>query len=925
MLNISKPLSASQAQTYHAKEFTSAEQNYWQQKGATLGEWHGELARKFGLAGAVSADDFARLAQGQHPVTGDQLVSHRVVHEYQSPDGKIISPVEHRAGWDATFSAPKSVSLTALVGHEDRVREAHREAVNFALSELERYTQARIGGNHPAETTGKFVAATFEHDTARPVDGYAAPQLHTHAVIFNMTERDDGTMRALQPRSLFESQQFATAVYQSSLTFRLSQLGYELETGRSGAPEIKGFSREYLDASSPRSQQIREYMEKNGYEGHEAAQIAAHSTRDNKQILSQQEVLSAHQKLADQYENQAEQVVSTAKERSQLPEFLESVSDRNARAQEAVSYARDRSFEREAVTDERLLFRDALRRGMGVVTYPEIRSVFENRVHQREFQLVSNDRHDTARQFTTSKTIEAEKAVIEHMISGQDTSQQIMPIQEAVQLTDSQPKLNAAQRKAAEQILTSSDQIQGIQGVAGSGKSSVLDSIRQGAETHGFAVEGFAPTSRAAQQLRDSGISAGTLQGFLAQGGREELAGDSTRKHLYMLDESSLASTRQMRDFVERLGPHDKVLLVGDTRQHLGVDAGKPFEQLQQAGMHTAQLDQIIRQKDPELLKAVEHLSRHETALGIAILRQHGSITQIAGPQQRFEAIAKSYAMQPERTLIVSPDNASRRQINEAVRQELKAHGIIDGPDHQFKVLVPRSEMTGADRRWASQYDVGDVLRYQRGSKELELTRSSYAEVIAVDAKSNLIMVQRDSGGIVGYDPSRVRGIDAYRETEKSFAVGDRLQMTAPHRDLDLPNRALGTVEQITNGELTVRMDSGRTVTFDPHEMRHFDHGYAVTSHSSQGLTAERVLINMDTQMHSNLINARFAYVSISRGSHEAQIFTNNANELGEHLSHDLSKTSAMSVTEEEKPTKTLTEAQSLMTPEAEIGVQLST
>jgi conjugative relaxase-like TrwC/TraI family protein len=714
MLNISKPLSASQAQTYHAKEFASPEQSYWQQKGATLGEWHGELAQRFGLAGAVSPDDFARLAQGQHPVSCDQLVSHRVVHEYQGQDGKIINPVEHRAGWDATFSAPKSVSLTALVGCDDRVREAHREAVNFALSELERYTQARIGGNHPAEATGKFVAATFEHDTARPVDGYAAPQLHTHAVIFNMTERDDGTMRALQPRSLFESQQFATTVYQSSLMFRLSQLGYEFETGRSGAPEIKGYSREYLEASSPRGQQIREYMEKNGYEGHEAAQIAAHSTRDNKQILSQQEVLSAHQRLADRYGNQAEQVVSTAKERSQSPEFRETVSDRNARAQESVSYARDRSFEREAVTDERLLFRDALRRGMGVVTYPEIRSAFENRIDQREFQVVQNDRHDTARQFTTSKTIEAEKAVIEHMISRQGVSPQIMPIQEAVRLTDSQLELNDAQMKAIEQVLTACDQVQGIQGVAGSGKTSVLEVIRQGAEAHGFAVEGFAPTSRAAQQLRDSGISAGTLQGFLAQGGREEFAGDPTRKHLYMLDESSLASTMQMRDFIQRLGPHDKVLLVGDTRQHLGVDAGKPFEQLQQAGMHTAQLDQIIRQKDPELLKAVEHLSRHETALGIAILQQHGSITQIAEPQARFEAIAKSYALQPERTLIVSPDNASRREINEAVRNELKAHAVVDGTDHQFKVLIPRSEMTGADRRWASQYEVGDVSRKQR-------------------------------------------------------------------------------------------------------------------------------------------------------------------------------------------------------------------
>jgi hypothetical protein len=129
------------------------------------------------------------------------------------------------------------------------------------------------------------------------------------------------------------------------------------------------------------------------------------------------------------------------------------------------------------------------------------------------------------------------------------------------------------------------------------------------------------------------------------------------------------------------------------------VDAGKPFEQLQQAGMHTAQLDQIIRQKDPELLKAVGHLSTHETALGIAILQQHGSIIQIVEPQVRFDAIAKSYASQPERTLIVSPDNASRREINEAVRQKLKTHGAVDAIDHQFTVLTPRSDMTGADRR----------------------------------------------------------------------------------------------------------------------------------------------------------------------------------------------------------------------------------
>src|ERR1700722_6660466 len=242
MLTISKPLSAGQAQTYHQIEFSAKEQNYWSQRGVTAGEWQGRLAEQFGLAETVSAEDFAKLSQGQHPQTGEQLVRQRASYEYQDADGKTIKTMEHRAGWDATFSAPKSVSLTALVGGDERVREAHREAVNVALNELERYTQARIGGNHAAETTGKFVAAKFEHDTARPVDGYAAPQLHTHTVIFNVSESQDGQSRALQERGLFQSQQFATAVYQAELTYRLRNLGYELETGRRGAPEIKGYT-----------------------------------------------------------------------------------------------------------------------------------------------------------------------------------------------------------------------------------------------------------------------------------------------------------------------------------------------------------------------------------------------------------------------------------------------------------------------------------------------------------------------------------------------------------------------------------------------------------------------------------------------------------------------------------------------------------
>src|ERR1700730_14689577 len=221
MLTISKPLSAGQARAYHAEEFGNARENYYTEAEQIRGEWHGRLAEQWGLRGEVREVHFQRLSEGLHPVTGEQLIRHQAAREYMNRRGEKVSAMEHRAGWDATFSAPKSVSLTALVGGDERIREAHRESVGVALDELERYVQARIGGNLPAETTGKWIAAKFEHDSARPVHGYAAPQLHTHAVIFNVTERADGSTRALQERAFFESQQYATAVYQSELTYQL--------------------------------------------------------------------------------------------------------------------------------------------------------------------------------------------------------------------------------------------------------------------------------------------------------------------------------------------------------------------------------------------------------------------------------------------------------------------------------------------------------------------------------------------------------------------------------------------------------------------------------------------------------------------------------------------------------------------------------
>src|SRR3954471_8279 len=169
MLTLSKPLSASQARTYHAEEFSNARVNYYATDPVIQGSWHGQLAKQWGLVGNVDDERFQRLAEGQHPTTGEALVQHQTACRYTNATGKTVTAMEHRAGWDATFSAPKSVSLTALVGGDDRVREAHRKAVDAALEELEPYVQVRLGGQLTPEPTGNWVAAKFEHDSARPV------------------------------------------------------------------------------------------------------------------------------------------------------------------------------------------------------------------------------------------------------------------------------------------------------------------------------------------------------------------------------------------------------------------------------------------------------------------------------------------------------------------------------------------------------------------------------------------------------------------------------------------------------------------------------------------------------------------------------------------------------------------------------------
>ncbi len=901
-MTMSNALSAGQAETYYQQDYANKKENYYSERGEVNGNWIGQLAEEWDLTGEVSSEQYERLVAGQDPHTGEQLIRFVPSREAVNNYGEEITTSEHRAGWDATFSAPKSVSLAALVGDDERVRVAHRESVEKALEVFESYIQARGGGNKPAITTGKMIAAQFEHTAARPdhETGYAAPQLHTHVVIMNMTKTEQGEIRSVQPLELYRTQQYATAIYRTHLAEKLQGLGYQIEVDqRTGAPEIKGFSKEYLREASPRrgevkkeAQEMKERLEQEGAvvkEGAGLNQAAARTNRLSKRYDHGQ-MRERALEMDARYDNQAKRTVREAIERGGLHLSQEEITKR---AQEAVTFARDNATEREAVTDMRKVMADALRRNIGLTTYEAVATELHGRIERGEFVEIIRERKP--REATTQRMLEMEKSNIQTMLDGQgrhhpilgnDARQTVDAIAERQQL-----KLNDNQRAAVEQILISRDQVIGLQGGAGTGKTTALSVLRDAAEKEGYEVRGFAPTTRATKQLAESGIQSETLQKFI----RRRHEAPATHNRLFVLDESSLASTRNLHKFFARLEAHDKVLLVGDSRQHQAVEAGTPFEQFQKHGMTTVKLSEIVRQRKPELKRTVERLSLREMREAIDSLEQQGRIKEISDTSKRLKVIAAVYCRSPENSLVVSPRNRERVKLNSLIHKRLQRDGKVSRDDHQMTVYVNRQDMTGTERTFANAYVPGeDIIRYNRASRVYGVEVGDYALVTAKKHKENEITVHLESGRELTYNPQRLSGVSVYREAERNFAEGDRIQFRAPFTEKRIANGELATITKIGDEELTVKLDGGREVSFEKDHFRHIDHGYAVTSHSSQGTTVDRVLINADTSESRVLLNDRMGYVAVSRAREDAIIYTNSIEELRGALDRRVDKEMAV-------------------------------
>lgn len=485
--------------------------------------------------------------------------------------------------------------------------------------------------------------------------------------------------------------------------------------------------------------------------------------------------------------------------------------------------------------------------------------------------------------YTTQTAREREKLILQIERDGRDKLPAIMP-REAVTERLAGVSLNAGQRSAAELILTTQNRVVAVQGFAGTGKSHMLNATKAEIEGAGYQVRALAPYGSQVKALRELGVESNTLASFLKA---KDKGIDA--KTVLVIDEAGVVPARLMQQALqvaEKAGA--RVVLVGDTAQTKAIEAGRPFDQLQAAGMATARMDEIQRQKDPVLKEAVELAAKGATTASLDRIK---SISQFENDQERRAAVAKDFIQLPagerDRTLIVSGTNEARREINRMVREGLGTAG----KGVEFDTLI-RRDTTQAERRFSKNYRVGDIIQPEKDFPRSGLKRGELYKVEDT-GPGNRLTVRAESGERITFSPMTHRQLSVYQPERAELARGDVVRITRNDAQLDVANGDRFKVADVAAGKLTLS-DGKRTVELKTDKPLHLDHAYATTVHSAQGLTSDRVLIDAHSK---SLTTAKDVYyVAISRARHEARIYTDNVKALPAAIARENVKLAALDI-----------------------------
>jgi len=775
--------------------------------------------------------------------------------EGKLPDGSTLhhgGEGPRTAGIDLTFSAPKSLSLQAMVAGDRRLLEAHRAAVTATLKHVESTIAAyrvTLENETVPVRSGNLVVARFDHELSREKD----PQLHTHCVLVNATQRPDGQWRALSARDLYEQQKLLGAHYRAELAAAVQELGYSVRrTHADGRFELAHISDAQVSAFSTRRQAIDAALAARGLDRQSASarqrEIATLNTRRSKeQHLDRAALMEAWQSKAAEFGMDWKAVPPAPLEASQ----------RESAAADALTFAVTHLTERSAVISRTALVQAALAHGTGLAVLGDIEAAIDTAI-AKDYLLTSAD----GRLLTTVQAQNTERAIL--AVEDRGRNQLARPIQESTTARArlASQHLTQGQRAAAELILSTRNRVVGVQGLARTGKTTMLRQVK--ANLDGFKALGLAPSAAAARELEATGITSMTTAAFLARNG-QGLAPDT----LVVVDEAGMVSARDMQAVlraVDEAGAH--AVLVGDTKQLKAVEAGAPFEQLQKAGMQTARMAEIQRQADGVLKEAVLDAAEGRIAASVAKLKS--SIAEVPHATERYERIARHFSsLAPDErngTLMVAGTNLARRRINELVRRRLALAdtGLI-------VTALERRDLTRAQAQSSLSYSPGDLVQAERHYKSIGLNRGDLARVVS--AEPGGVTLERADGAKVRWRPTAMPNINGERGRVESVSIDTH--------------------------QVVVRTESGELVTLDAAKPLHIDHGYCTTVHAAQGQTCERVLVDADVA--SAMSNQSLYYVAISRARREAVLYTDDRELLPHAMSRLDTKHAALDLDSRER------------------------
>jgi conjugative relaxase-like TrwC/TraI family protein len=829
MLRIIESTSVGRAMSY----FSMAD--YLSEGQELVGQWRGEGAKRLGLLGEIKKTDWDALCNNRNPASGNKLT--------------LRHKENRRVGYDFNFHVPKSVSLLYSLTKDERILDALRESVNETMRDMESEMQTRVrkAGENEKRSAGNMVWGEYVHFMSRPVGGVPDPHCHIHAYVFNATwDAKESAWKAGEFADLKRDAPYFEAKFHSRMARRLAELGIAVERSKTGW-EIAGIPKSAIRQFSRRTALIEEEAKRKGILDPAAKSELGAKTREHKK-----KDLTFDQLRADWSSRLSEN------DRAAIAEVGTRLGGKTigeeARAPfAAVRHAAEHWFERKSVVPERTLLAEAMKHAIGKAG-PE---AVEKEFRREKFVFGERDGRQMA---TTREVLAEEMRMLAFARGGRGTERPLGKLPHAFR-----QELNDGQRRAVEQLLGSRDRVMLLRGPAGTGKTRMMRELADAVETGGRRLFAFAPTTDASHRvLRGDGFRhAETVARLLVDTRLQE----RIRGQVVWVDEAGQLGSRSMArlfDLAETAGC--RVILSGDRMQHGPVERGAALRQLEEeAGLVPAELKDIRRQAG-EYKLAVKALSEGRTEDGFKQLQKLGWVRDVPA-EDRYRMLAADYvkAVAAGKTaLVVSPTHREGAMIASEIRDVLKKRGRI-GKDERTLVKLSSGDLTTAERRDLMHYAPGHVLEFNQNAKGYR--------------KGQRLTLGRD---VVPLE--HAASFQLYRPGELQISKGDLLRFTKNGRTADgkhrLNNGSRYTVKGFTKTGDIVLAENGWTVSKD---FGHWDHGYCSTSHASQGATVNRVFIGQSAASFAASSREQF-YVSVSRGSEQATIYTDDQAALAEAI-----------------------------------------